>query len=256
MSGLKHEGSQLPARATRLLSRRLQNTTTSPQHSQNGSDSPRSMDSHQNRMTTPPKASLREHLKQRQQLNLQLLNSSSEDLVMDKTLRNSMLQDVSCFKKQLVQLRRILQESDTLNPFDVLNGQIFIPTSNLTDNNNKCDDEKENENKKEKKDDENNVVLTGDQLAMLEDQREELADLRRQVVYLQSQMADKDRTIRLQQNVIDQLEREKAKNSSSDTQSSSSDSKTETINSATQTERLRPMSMGQDCLSSRLTSGQ
>lgn len=102
--------SQLPARATRLLSRRLQNTTTSPQHSQNGSDSPRSMDSHQNRMTTPPKASLREHLKQRQQLNLQLLNSSSEDLVMDKTLRNSMLQDVSCFKKQLVQLRRILQE--------------------------------------------------------------------------------------------------------------------------------------------------
>lgn len=102
--------SQLPARATRLLSRRLQNTTTSPQHSQNGSDSPRSMDGHQNRMTTPPKASLREHLKQRQQLNLQLLNSSSEDLVMDKTLRNSMLQDVSGFKKQLVQLRRILQE--------------------------------------------------------------------------------------------------------------------------------------------------
>lgn len=61
-----------------------------------------------------------------------------------------------------------------------------MPTSNqLHDNNNKCDDEKENENKKDKKDDENNVVLTGDQLAMLEDQREELADLRRQVVYLQ-----------------------------------------------------------------------
>lgn len=175
---------------------------------------------------------------------------------MDKTLRNSMLQDVSSFKKQLVQLRRILQESDTLNPFDVLNGQVFMPASNqLHDNNNKCDDEKENENKKEKKDDENNVVLTGDQLAMLEDQREELADLRRQVVYLQSQMADKDRTIRLQQNVIEQLEREKARNSS-DTQSSSSDSKTETINSATQTERLRPLSMAQDSLSSRLMSGQ
>lgn len=54
---------------------------------------------------------------------------------------------------------------------------------------------------------------------------------------IQSQMADKDRTIRLQQNVIEQFEREKARNSS-DTQSSSSDSKTETINSATQTERV------------------
>lgn len=102
--------SQLPARATRLLNRRLQNSSNSPQPSQNGSDSPRSMDSHQNRTTTPQKTSLREHLKQRQQLNLQLLNSSSEDLVMDKTLRNSMLQDVASFKKQLIHLRRVLQE--------------------------------------------------------------------------------------------------------------------------------------------------
>jgi hypothetical protein len=69
------------------------------------------MDSHQNRTTTPQKTSLREHLKQRQQLNLQLQNSSSsEDLVMDKTLRNSMLQDVSSFRKELLHLRRVLQE--------------------------------------------------------------------------------------------------------------------------------------------------
>lgn len=117
MSLLPFCRSQLPARATRLLSRRLQttNTTSSPQPSQNGSESPRSMDSHQNtRISTPQKSSLREHLKHRQQLNLHLLNSSSEDLVMDKTLRNSMLQDVSSFKKQLVQLRRILQEVSDL----------------------------------------------------------------------------------------------------------------------------------------------
>lgn len=102
--------SQLPARATRLLNRRLQNNNNSPL-SQNGSDSPRSLDSHHSR-TTPSKTTLREHLKQRQQLNLQsqLLNSSSEDLVVDKSLRNAMLQDVTCFKKQLVHLRRILQE--------------------------------------------------------------------------------------------------------------------------------------------------
>lgn len=105
--------SQLPARATRLLNRRLQNNSNSPL-SQNGSESPRSLDSMHSR-NTPTKTSLRDHLKQRQQLNLQshMLNSSSEDLVVDKSLRNSMLQDVVCFKKQLVHLRRILQEVST-----------------------------------------------------------------------------------------------------------------------------------------------
>ena len=67
-------------------------------------------------------------------------------------------------------------QSDTLNPFDV-NGQIF--------NGNVCDSEKELSCDKEKKDDENNVVLTNEQVALLEDQRQELADLRRQVVFLQ-----------------------------------------------------------------------
>lgn len=102
--------SQLPARATRLLNRRLQNNSNSPL-SQNGSESPRSLDSIHSR-NTPSKTSLREHLKQRQQLNLQsqMLNSSSEDLVLDKSLRNAIQQDVVCFRKQLVHLRRILQE--------------------------------------------------------------------------------------------------------------------------------------------------
>lgn len=38
---------------------------------------------------------------------------------------------------------------------------------------------------KEKKDDEKNVVLTNEQMILLEDQRQELADLKRQVVFLQ-----------------------------------------------------------------------
>lgn len=99
--------SQLPARATRLLNRRLQNTSNSPLSQ---SDSPRSLDSINSRNTC--KSSLKEHLKQKQQHNLQsqLINSSSEDLLLDKSLRNSMLQDVVTFKKQLVHLRRILQE--------------------------------------------------------------------------------------------------------------------------------------------------
>lgn len=49
-----------------------------------------------------------------------------------------------------------------------------------------CDSEKEaSSHDKEKKDDENNVVLTNEQIALMEDQRQELADLRRQVVFLQ-----------------------------------------------------------------------
>lgn len=108
--------SQLPARATRLLNRRLQcgnnnNNNNSPL-SHHGSESPRSLDSVQSR-TSSARASLREHLKQRQQLNLQshLMNSSSnEDLLADKSFRNSMLHDVASFKNQLVHLRRVLQE--------------------------------------------------------------------------------------------------------------------------------------------------
>lgn len=103
--------SQLPARATRLLNRRLQSGSNNSPLSHHGSESPRSLDSVQSR-TSSARASLREHLKQRQQLNLQshLVNSSNEDLFADKSLRNAMLQDVVSFKKQLVQLRRVLQE--------------------------------------------------------------------------------------------------------------------------------------------------
>lgn len=64
-----------------------------------------------------------------------------------------------------------------------MNGQIF---SNL--NGNACGNEKEtmpNGVDKEKYDNEKNVVLTNEQLILLDDQRQELSDLRRQVVYLQ-----------------------------------------------------------------------
>lgn len=102
-----------------MLQRRLQNNNNSPL-SHHGSDSPQSLDSAQSRVSsTTARASLREHLKQKQQLNLKshLINSSNEDLLADKSLQNAMLQDVATFKKQLVQLRRILQE---VSEFDLL----------------------------------------------------------------------------------------------------------------------------------------
>ncbi|CAO1340147.1 unnamed protein product [Diamesa serratosioi] len=239
--------SQLPARATRLLNRRLQNTSNSPLSQ---SDSPRSLDSINSRNTC--KSSLKEHLKQKQQQNLQsqLINSSSEDLLLDKSLRNSMLQDVVTFKKQLVHLRRILQETDTLNPFESYNGQLF---NNNYMNDSTSDAKTTTVSDKDKKDDENNVTLTTEQLLMLEDQRRELADLRRQVVFLQGQMDDKDRTIKIQQVMLDTSEKEKTKlmhQSERTTQLECDNTLIETTNSATQTERLRPVSMGQDTITS------
>lgn len=67
-----------------------------------------------------------------------------------------------------------------------MNGQFF---SNLNVNGSACENNEMMPNggvdNKEKVDDEKNVVLTNDQLLQLEDQRQELSDLRRQVVFLQ-----------------------------------------------------------------------
>uniref|UniRef100_A0A182UHJ1 Uncharacterized protein n=1 Tax=Anopheles melas TaxID=34690 RepID=A0A182UHJ1_9DIPT len=107
--------SQLPARA-RLLTRRLQNNATPT----NGSESPRSIDSLPRRTFAGSykTATLSQfHNLANNNNNNNCTDSAStatnsaEDLtLLDKSLRNSMLQDVVHFKKQLVRLRRIMQE--------------------------------------------------------------------------------------------------------------------------------------------------
>ncbi|XP_063702961.1 uncharacterized protein LOC134832758 isoform X2 [Culicoides brevitarsis] len=221
--------SQLPARTTRLLNRRLQNNSSqSPSH--NGSDSPRSIDSFPNRRT-PSKPS-------------PLLQRSTEDIdLIDKAMKNSLLQEVSCVKKELLRLRRVLQESDTLNPFDT-NGQM---NPAVLDENRRIDE----------------LSQESGLLTLKEDQRAELADLRRQVVFLQSQIDDRDRTIRIQANTITKYESHPAPNPNSLMNSASSNATTNTsgmgtsvemVSTATQTERLRPISMGPDSHGSSLSS--
>lgn len=88
--------SQLPARATRLLTRRLQSNA--------GSDSPRSLDSVSGR-TPVIKGSFNQYNRCDSNTN------SADDLsLIDKSIRNAMLHDVAHCKKQLICLRRILQE--------------------------------------------------------------------------------------------------------------------------------------------------
>lgn len=103
--------SQLPARATRLLNRSRLGTQTPT----GGSDSPRSLDSISSRRTPCRSQPFRE------------VSTSPEDmLVLDKSLRNSMLQDVVFFKKQLVRLRRLLQEVSFFLSFFFVFVQCFI----------------------------------------------------------------------------------------------------------------------------------
>ncbi|XP_061400491.1 putative uncharacterized protein DDB_G0277255 [Musca vetustissima] len=161
-------------------------------------------------------------------------HSSSDDLMLyDKSFRNAMIQDVLQFKKQLLRLRKILQENEncltrteTLNPFENDNGQLFTSCgldSKLLDD----------------------IDLASLTSSTTDDPVQELSDLRRQVVYLQGQVDDRDRTIRMQKNLIEQLEAEKHKT----TNPTSVENAKECVTTATQTERTRPLSIGMEGLS-------
>ncbi|KAI8121354.1 hypothetical protein CVS40_7564 [Lucilia cuprina] len=154
-------------------------------------------------------------------------HSSSDDLMLyDKSFRNAMIQDVLQFKKQLLRLRKILQETETLNPFENDNGQLFTSCgldSKLLDD----------------------IDLASLTSSTTDDPIQELADLRRQVVYLQGQVDDRDRTIRLQKNLIEKLEAEKLKAPHAANEITTK----ECVDTATQTERTRPLTIGTESLS-------
>uniref|UniRef100_A0A182PKR7 Uncharacterized protein n=1 Tax=Anopheles epiroticus TaxID=199890 RepID=A0A182PKR7_9DIPT len=289
--------SQLPARA-RLLTRRLQNNATPT----NGSESPRSIDSLPRRpfsgsyktATLSQFHNLANNNHNACTDSASTATNSAEDLtLLDKSLRNSMLQDVVYFKKQLVRMRRILQETDTLNPFENNNGQFFTAVAALATANGSIGSAatttttsaaattttaaQEQQQKQQQQQQQENILIRESSvaaLALLEDQRQELADLRRQVVYLQGELTAKDRTIRQQQNLIEryEAEREKQLHSLTNGGGSSTDSgdggpgagdnngdrdqSAETISTATQTERLRPVSFGGQEGLGRLQLGQ
>ncbi|KAH8242412.1 hypothetical protein KR032_005856 [Drosophila birchii] len=158
------------------------------------------------------------------------LHSSSDDLMLyDKSFRNAMLQDVLQFKKQLLRLRRILQETETLNPFENDNVQLFAACG--------LDSKQLND-----------IDLASLTSSTTEDPLQELTDLRRQVVYLQGQVDDRDRTIRLQRDLIEQLEAEKRQKALANGTTSEPPGK-ELISMATQTERTRPLAIGAEGLS-------
>ncbi|GAB0092567.1 hypothetical protein DMENIID0001_075700 [Sergentomyia squamirostris] len=209
--------SQLPARATRLLNRsRIQSNISSTA----GSDSPRSLDGVPRRAQSLSKSNSPHLLRETN-------TGSPESIYMDKSVRNTMIQDIVYFKKQLLRLKCLLQEDednlkmgDPLNSFELNNGQIFnscAPDSNL------------------------GSLTSLQSEPTSDDPRQELTELRRQVVYLQTELDDKDRTIKIQKNIIAKYEAEKLKNSCSNKNHGN------TVECATQTEKIKPIaSLAQD----------
>ncbi|XP_034245217.1 uncharacterized protein LOC117647543 isoform X2 [Thrips palmi] len=152
----------------------------------------------------------------------QLASSDSDESAMmrvDRGTYQHMYQDVVHIKTMLLKLKRVLQEAETLNPFEssLKNGLLHQLVH--------ADDSGE------------------DSEGRVRNPDEEVVDLKRQMVLMKQQMEEKDRTIQLMQVQMMKYER-------------ISDDVTENgqpadmCNAATQTERMRPVSAGPSLLQS------
>ncbi|XP_021927916.1 uncharacterized protein LOC110833761 isoform X7 [Zootermopsis nevadensis] len=156
--------------------------------------------------------------------------SETEDgsLRLDRGTYQYMYQDIVNIKTMLLKLKRVLQEAETLNPFDgtLKNGLFYTLASSEVMAGADTED--------------------GSESGVGHSPQEEVADLRRQVVFLQQQMEEKERTIQLLQ-----LQMTKYTNSDSVTHAAAKES----CNATTQTERDRPVSAGPSLLQSLPSEG-
>ncbi|XP_019868251.2 uncharacterized protein LOC109597056 isoform X3 [Aethina tumida] len=179
--------------------------------------------------STPVKPRLTSH-----HLSSSTAGYDSDDSVrLDRANHTAMKQDIIGIKTMLLKLRRVLNEteedlllrSDTHNPFEsqaVLTNGLFNSLAAATstdDGNSRCDDD-------------------GD------DARTELAELRRQVLFLQGQLEDKDRAV---QDLQEQMVKLATENYHANSAPASTIA-TDTCNAATQTDRIRPISAGPSLL--------
>ncbi|XP_026286309.1 uncharacterized protein LOC113211966 isoform X2 [Frankliniella occidentalis] len=152
----------------------------------------------------------------------QLASSDSDESAMmrvDRGTYQHMYQDVVHIKTMLLKLKRVLQEAETLNPFEssLKNGLLHQLVH--------ADESGE--------DDDGRTRNPG----------EEVVDLKRQMVLMKQQMEEKDRTIQLMQ-----LQMMKYERVSEDTGENGQPA--DMCNAATQTERIRPVSAGPSLLQS------
>ncbi|CAH0553042.1 unnamed protein product [Brassicogethes aeneus] len=218
------------ATRTRLLRSRASTPSSVP-------DSPRSLDGRATSRTrtlatgSPAKTRIG-------QLTSAAGYDSDDSVRLDRANHTAMKQDIISIKTMLLKLRRVLNEqtdeelllrSDTHNPFEsqaILTNGLFnsglnsLTTSDSTTPSNCHDDN--------------------------EEARVELAELRRQVLFLQGQLEDKDKTVLELQDRMIKLANDNYHANSAPASTVSTDSGT--CNAATQTERIRPISAGPSLL--------
>ncbi|KAK3911296.1 Serine-rich coiled-coil domain-containing protein 1 [Frankliniella fusca] len=151
----------------------------------------------------------------------QLASSDSDESAMmrvDRGTYQHMYQDVVHIKTMLLKLKRVLQEAETLNPFEssLKNGLLHQLV---------------------------HADESGDDDGKARNPGEEVVDLKRQMVLMKQQMEEKDRTIQLMQ-----LQMMKYERVSED--SGENGQPADMCNAATQTERIRPVSAGPSLLQS------
>ncbi|XP_071571213.1 uncharacterized protein [Temnothorax nylanderi] len=204
--------------------------------SRSGTESPRSLDNMRNRQVSSP-------MRTSGSVSSSCVDSGDEaSLRIDRGTYQYMFQDIVSIKTMLLKLKRVLQETETLNPFDNPKNGLFC---NLNEDGGNTIDVS------------TSPGSGGSSIA------DELADLRRQVVFLQGQVEDRDRTIQVRDRTIELLEVNNELQMSKlqgpkngDVQSctlptrNNNVSSVDTSNAATQTEKTRPVSAGPSLLQS------
>lgn len=192
-------------------SRLLQSSRTSTPNSI--PDSPRSFRTGRPSVTASPI---------RSRLGQQLSNSgyeSDDSIRLDRANHTAMKQDIMSIKTMLLKLRRVLNESETHNPFDsqaTLTNGLFN-----NDSSSACCGQIESD-----------------------DAQEELAELRKQVLFLQGQLEDKEKSLQTLQEQVIKMTTDSFISNSAPASTIAYSSNSSMCNAATQTERVRPISAG------------
>ncbi|XP_015840790.2 uncharacterized protein LOC100141942 isoform X3 [Tribolium castaneum] len=143
---------------------------------------------------------------------------SDESVRLDRANYSAMKQDLMSVKTMLLKLRRVLNESETHIPFD---GQLSLTNGLFNGLCSSSDDAQSDETN---------------------ESRFELAELRRQVLFLQGQLEDKEKTVQDLQEQMLKLATDNYTSNSAPASTVATESPM--CNAATQTERIRPISAG------------
>merc|ERR1719278_1623001 len=196
----------------------------------------------------------KKEVRERTSLSRSSSSASDEGVILDKCSYEAVREEVGDVRSMLLRLRRVLQEADTVNPFDT---DVSLRPGNLYANLVLAESE-QLVSAAEAIEKLSAAAAAGqdtledftDPVRDISDSAvrktvEENQDLRRQVVFLQQTVEERDRRIRALESLL-------VSDRANSTSGSSSNSNA-SMNTATQTEKLRPKSMGST--SNRSTTG-